>query len=95
MASGLWRETITLEHRYVAEDAALGLSLFESAARAAGAATRAISGLLGVFGALLDRELSGQGRALECHGLGDLSRREIRVLLEEGWESATWTRVIR
>jgi len=95
VASGLWSEVVSLDHRYVAEDVVLGLSLFESAARAAGAATRAISGLLAVFGALLGRELSGGGRALERHGLGDLSRREIRALLEEGWESSTWSRVIR
>jgi opine dehydrogenase len=95
IASGLWSEVITFEHRYVAEDVVLGLSLFESAARAAGAATRAISGLLAVFGALLGRELSGHGRALESHGLGDLSRREIRALLEDGWQSSTWPRVLR
>lgn len=95
VASGLWSEVVTLEHRYVAEDVVLGLSLLESAGRAAGASTRAISGLLGVFGALLGRELSGAGRALEGHGLGDLSRREIRGLLGEGWLSSAWPRVIR
>lgn len=95
IASGRWSEILTLDHRYVTEDVVLGLSLFESAARAAGAATRAISGLLAVFGALLGRELSGAGRALECHGLGDLSRREIRALLEDGWEASGWSRVIR
>lgn len=95
VASGLWSEVVTLDHRYVAEDVALGLSLLESAARAAGASSRAISGLLAVFGALLGRELSGSGRALERHGLGDLSRREIRGLLAEGWLSSAWPRVIR
>ena len=95
IASGLWSEVVTLDHRYVTEDVALGLSLLESAARAAGAATRAVTGLLAVFGALLRRELSSAGRALECHGLGDLSRREIRALLEEGWEASNWFRVIR
>src|SRR5262249_28651078 len=30
VASGLWREVVTYEHRYVTEDAALGLTLFES-----------------------------------------------------------------
>ena len=95
VASGLWSEVLTFEHRYVTEDAALGLALFESAARAAGAATPAISGLLLLFGALLGRELSGRGRALEAHGLGDLSRREIRTLLDAGWRSALWARVLR
>src|SRR6266571_8874879 len=35
IASGLWSETLSLEHRCVTEDAALGLSLFEAAARTA------------------------------------------------------------
>src|SRR2546426_4322377 len=51
-------------------------TLFRS--RAAGAATPAVTGLLLVFGALLGRELTGGGRALEHLGLGDFSRREIR-----------------
>jgi len=94
-ARGAWSETLTFEHRWVTEDVALGLALFESAARAAGAATPGISGLLLLFGALLGRELSGRGRALEALGLGDLSRREIRALLEEGWRSAVWARALK
>ena len=85
VGSGLWRETVTFEHRYVTEDAALGLALLESAARAAGVATPAITGLL----------LSGRGRALEHLGLGDLSRREIRAFLQDGWASPVWRKVIR
>ncbi|HET7339949.1 MAG TPA: NAD/NADP octopine/nopaline dehydrogenase family protein [Methylomirabilota bacterium] len=94
VASGLWSETLTFEHRYVSEDVALGLTLFESAGRMGGAATPAISGLLGVFGALLGRDLTG-GRALDHLGLGDLTRREVLALLHDGWESFTWSRVIR
>jgi opine dehydrogenase len=95
VASGLWSETLSFEHRYVTEDVVLGLSLFESAARAAGATTPAITGLLLLFGALLGGDLSGGGRALERLGLGDLSRREIRAFLEEGWASPVWKRVVR
>jgi opine dehydrogenase len=95
MASGLWSEVVTLEHRYVSEDVPVGLALLESAARTVGAPTRTSTGLLLVFGVLLDQELHGHGRALESVGLGDLSVREIRALLHEGWESATWSRVIR
>jgi opine dehydrogenase len=94
VASGLWSEVVTYEHRYVTEDVALGLTLFESAGRTAGVATPAVSGLLGVFGALLGRDLTG-GRALDHLGLGDLTRREIRALFHEGWESHAWSRVIR
>ncbi|MBI2158444.1 MAG: NAD/NADP octopine/nopaline dehydrogenase family protein [Candidatus Rokubacteria bacterium] len=95
VASGLWSEVLTFEHRYVTEDVVLGLSLLESAARAAGVATPAISGLLLLFGALLGRELSGRGRALEHLGLGDFTRREIRELLRDGWRSALWTKALR
>jgi opine dehydrogenase len=94
VASGLWSEVLTYEHRYVTEDVALGLTLFESAGRTAGLATPAVSGLLGVFGALLGRDLAG-GRALDHLGLGDLTRREVLTLFHEGWESHTWSRVIR
>ncbi|PYM33415.1 MAG: glycerol-3-phosphate dehydrogenase [Candidatus Rokuibacteriota bacterium] len=93
--SRIFDETLGLEHRYVTEDVVLGLSLLESAARAAGVATPATTGLLLVFGVLLGRELSGDGRALEHLGLGDLSRREIRVFLEEGWASQIWRKVVQ
>ena len=95
LASGLWNETLTFEHRYVTEDAALGLSLFESAARTSSTESPAVSGLLLLFGVLLGRDLSGHGRALEAHGLGDLALREIKVLLQEGWTSNVWARVLR
>ena len=95
VASGLWNETLDFEHRYVTEDAALGLSLFESAARTVSATSPAKSELLLVFGVPLGRELTGQGRALEALGLGDLSLREIKTLLQEGWTSPMWARVIR
>ena len=95
VASGLWSEVLTFEHRYVTEDVVLGLSLLESAARAAGIATPATSGLLLLFGVLLGSDLSGGGRALEHLGLGDLSGHEIRVFFEEGWTSPIWRKVLR
>lgn len=95
VASGLWSEILTFEHRYVTEDVVLGLSLFESAARAAAVATPAISGLLLLFGALLGKELSGRGRALEHLGLGDFSRREISAFLQDGWASPVWKTALR
>jgi len=94
-ASRIFDETLGFGHRYVAEDVVLGLSLFESAARTATVDTPAISGLLQVFGALLGRRLSGEGRALEGLGLGDLSLREIRAFLHEGWASPQWARILR
>jgi opine dehydrogenase len=94
VASGLWSEVVTYEHRYVSEDVAMGLTLFESAGRTAGVPTPAVSGLLGVFGALLGRDLTG-GRALDHLGLGDLTRREVQALFHEGWDSHAWSRAIR
>jgi opine dehydrogenase len=88
-------EAVSLEHRYITEDVALGLSLFESAARTVSAETPAISGLLLVFGTLLGRPLTGRGRALEHLGLGDLVLREIGDLLHEGWNSPLWRRIVR
>lgn len=94
-ASGLGGETLTFEHRYVSEDLALGLSLFESAARTVSVESPATTGLLLVFGALLGRPLSGRGRALDGLGLGDLLLREIRALLRDGWLSPLWSRAIK
>lgn len=86
---------VSLTHRYVTEDAALGLTLLESAARTVQADSGACSGLLLVFSALLGRPLSGRGRALEHLGLGDLALREIREVLHAGWTSSLWRRVVR
>ncbi|MGH7391058.1 MAG: NAD/NADP octopine/nopaline dehydrogenase family protein [Candidatus Rokuibacteriota bacterium] len=93
--SGLWNEPLTFEHRYVQEDAALGLSLLESAARSVGVDSPATSSLLLVFGVLLDRPLAGRGRDLAHVGLGDLLLREVRALLYDGWQSPYWSRVVR
>jgi opine dehydrogenase len=95
VASGLWNEVVTLEHRYLTEDVALGLPLLESAARTVAVPSPAATGLLQVFGALLGRELAGRGRALEQLGLGDFLVREIRALLHEGWDSYAWSRLTK
>ena len=93
--SRIFEETLSLEHRYVTEDVALGLSLFESAGRTATVDTPAVSGLLHVFEVLVGRRLGGHGRALEHLGLGDLSLREIRAFLQEGWASPQWAKITR
>ena len=95
LASGLWNEVLTFEHRYVTEDAELGLTFLESAARSVTIASPATSGLLGVFGALLGRPLAGRGRDLDHLGLGELTLREVRELFHDGWSSAVWRRVVR
>lgn len=94
-ASGIFDETLGADHRYVTEDVALGLSLFESAARTATVDSPAISGLLQIFGVLGGRRLSGEGRALERLGLGDFSLREIRAFLHDGWATPQWAKIVR
>lgn len=95
VASGLWNETLTFDHRYVTEDVVLGLTLFESAARAVGADAPTVTGLLLIFGALLGSTLIGSGRALENIGLGDASPGEVRALLRDGWSSPAWEKVVK
>ena len=95
VASGLWSEVLTFEHRYVTEDVALGLPFFESAARTVSVASPTVSGLLGVFGALLGTTLSGRGRDLDHLGLGELTLREVRELFHAGWASPMWRRLMR
>jgi opine dehydrogenase len=93
--SGLWNETLTFQHRYVTEDVALGLPLLESAARTVGVETPAVTGLLLVFGALLEQRLQGRGRDLTHLGLGDFLKREIHELLQDGWASNLWSRAVK
>lgn len=95
IASGLWHETLTYEHRYVSEDVELGLPFLESAARSVSVASPTTSGLLGVFAALLGKPLAGRGRDLDHLGLGELTLREVRELFHDGWHSAIWRRVAR
>ncbi|HEV8473194.1 MAG TPA: NAD/NADP octopine/nopaline dehydrogenase family protein [Methylomirabilota bacterium] len=95
VASGLWSEALTFEHRYATEDVALGLPFFESAARSVSVASPAISGLLGVFGALFGRPLAGRGRDLDHLGLGELTLREVREVFHDGWQSALWRKLAR
>jgi opine dehydrogenase len=94
MAGGAAGDVVTFGHRCVTEDTALGLPLFESAGRLAGAETPAIGGLLSVFQALLGFDLRATGRGLDRLGLGDLVQREIRQLLHEGWRSPLWRRAL-
>jgi opine dehydrogenase len=95
VASGLSTERLSLDHRYVTEDVELGLALIDSAARTGGVDAPATGGLLQIFGTLLGRRLAGRGRALEALGLGDFTRREIRIFFGEGWESPMWSRVLQ
>src|SRR5881296_132647 len=89
------RITTSVARRKDCTAAARGLSLLESAARTVTLDSPAISGLLLVFGTLIGRRLSGQGRDLAHLGLGDLVLREVRELLHDGWTSHLWRRAIK
>lgn len=83
--SGDWREHIVLrEHRYMLEDTRLGLSFLSSVGRWAGVGTPVASGFLAIASAITERDLYAEGRTLEKLGLADLSRTEMRALLEQG-----------
>jgi hypothetical protein len=59
------------------------------------AASPTVSGLLGVFAALLGRPLAGRGRDLDHLGLGELMLREVRELFQLGWASPLWRKTAR
>jgi opine dehydrogenase len=78
-ASNLWRESVTMDHRYVTEDITLGLVLLESLARAVGHPTPVISSVLELMGAALGRDLRGEGRTLASLGVSSVDELLQRV----------------
>ena len=84
--SGDWREHIVLrEHRYMMEDTRMGLALFASVARLAGAATPLVDAFLSVGSAICEEDFRTTGRSLGSLGLGDLDRIALQKLLREGF----------
>ena len=80
-----WRERILLaEHRYMREDVEQGLAFLVSVCEWAGVPCPVARGLLALGSAVLERDLRAQGRTLENLGLGALSAREMKNLLETG-----------
>jgi opine dehydrogenase len=94
VASGLWDERLTLDHRYVREDVAEGLVLFVSLARALGVAAPVMAGLLACFRSFLPEDPVPAGRSLERLGLDGLDARALRELFARGWESPLWPKVV-
>jgi opine dehydrogenase len=83
--SGDWREHIDLHtHRYISEDAELGLAFLASVARWAGVDAPIAQGLLAIVGGFLGRDLRGGARTLEGLGLAAMSRAQLRQLLHDG-----------
>jgi opine dehydrogenase len=83
--SGDWREHIVLtEHRYMLEDVRIGLSFLVSCGELAGVPTPLARAFLAIGGAICGEDFSQTGRTLRSLGLGNLSLRHLRDLLEEG-----------
>lgn len=83
--SGDWREAIDLySHRYITEDAELGLAFLGSAARYAGVDTPLTHGLLAIVGGFLGRDLRFGPRTFEALGLTHLTLSQLRQRLHDG-----------
>ncbi|MGB7183720.1 MAG: NAD/NADP octopine/nopaline dehydrogenase family protein [Burkholderiaceae bacterium] len=83
--SGDWREDINLlDHRYMTEDVAFGLSLLDSVGRYAGVATPIATGLLSISRAICNTGFLYGERSLELMGLAQLSEAQLTHLLQQG-----------
>jgi opine dehydrogenase len=83
IASGIFRESLHLEHRYIEEDIALGLVLLAALGRVAGCPLPHAEALLTVAGKALGRDLWAQGRTLAALGTDDLD--EVRERARHGF----------
>jgi opine dehydrogenase len=84
--SGDWRESIVLtEHRYMREDARLGLSFLISIGELAGTATPLARAFAAICGAICGEDFLSTGRTLKNLGLGHLDRIELQALLKDGF----------
>jgi opine dehydrogenase len=72
VASGLWRESLSLDHRYLTEDVLCGLVLTVSLGRLAAVPMPVGEGLLALLRAALDRDPFRTGRTAASIGAGDL-----------------------
>ncbi|MBI4591677.1 MAG: NAD/NADP octopine/nopaline dehydrogenase family protein [Candidatus Rokubacteria bacterium] len=82
--SGLWNERLTLDHRYVSEDVALGLTLFTSLAAAVAVEAPVSRAVVTLSSALLGRDLQASGRTVERLGLSGPGVPALRELFRSG-----------
>ncbi|MDY7106962.1 MAG: NAD/NADP octopine/nopaline dehydrogenase family protein [Actinomycetota bacterium] len=82
VASGLWRESISLDHRYFSEDVELGLVLNESIGAAVGHPMPITSAIIDLLAAAVGRDVRASGRTLASLEVGDLAA--ARRLAAEG-----------
>lgn len=80
-----WFEKLDLEeHRYMTEDVELGLAFIVSLGDWLGVPVPVAKGLLSISSAVTGRDLRKTGRTIENLGLYSLTRKELKILLEEG-----------
>jgi opine dehydrogenase len=93
VASGLWAERLTFDHRYVTEDVALGLVLYVALGQAVGVPTPMMDATLGCFRRLLPEDPVPGGRTLARLGLDRLGPAELREVFALGWDAPRWRAV--
>ncbi|TAK36343.1 MAG: glycerol-3-phosphate dehydrogenase [Chloroflexota bacterium] len=77
--SALWRERVTMEHRYLGEDVAYGLSLIAEMGQVAGVPTPSVDAVIQVASVLRGEELRWRGRTLASLGLEGLGIADLRA----------------
>ena len=86
--SGDWRESIDLKaHRYMLEDARLGLSFLTSISRWLGFSAPIIEGLLAISSIVAEIDLYKEGRTFENLGLSKMKPEELKRILFQGLDS--------
>ncbi|TAK36344.1 MAG: hypothetical protein EPO21_02695 [Chloroflexota bacterium] len=80
-ASGLWRDPITMEHRYLREDVSYGLSLVSDLGRLVGVPTPMVDALIQIASILRGTDLRRRDRSTSALGLTGVSPESLRVRL--------------
>lgn len=83
VASGLWRESLSLDHRYLTEDVLCGLVLNVSLGRLAAVDMPVGESLLALLRVALGRDPFREGRTAAAIGAGDLTA--VRRIAREGY----------
>ena len=80
-----WRESLSLEHRYILEDVKCNLALVASIGDLCGVETPIADSLLTLIGTICGENFTKTGRTLESLGVGDLSLEQLKTVLREGF----------
>ena len=80
-----WRESLTLNHRYIQEDVKCNLALIASIGDYCGVETPIADSLLTLIGMISGEDFTKTGRTLYSLGLADLSRDKLFEILHNGF----------